>query len=174
MTSRTLSSHKVSWFAPVEPPIENPTIYPISFAPGTAGPSTAAYLAEPAVQRLAEFFERKGLAALKEDDRHERWYDDWIAYQAKHGLYACVMSLKAYSTRGCEFDLLKLTRFWEAAAYFSPAHAYSLHVSFLGFFPILRSDNEPLKREATAMLEAGGIFAFGVSERGHGADLLGN
>src|SRR5687767_8645351 len=84
------------------------------------------------------------------------------------------MSPKAYSTRGCRLDLLKLTRFWEAAAYFSPAHAYSLHVSFLGLFPILRSENEALKREAVEKLEAGGLFAFAVSERGHGADLLGN
>jgi acyl-CoA dehydrogenase len=117
---------------------------------------------------------RKGLHALKEEDRHERWYDDWIQYQAKHGLYACVMSPKAYSTRGCELDLLKLTRFWEASAYFSAAHAYSLHVTFLGLFPILRRGNEALKREAVATLEAGGIFAFGVSERDHGADLLAN
>jgi acyl-CoA dehydrogenase len=123
---------------------------------------------------LAAFFQSKGLAALKEEDRQETWYGDWIQYQAQHGLYACVMSPKAYSTRGCEFDLLKLTRFWETSAYFSPAHAYSLHVSFLGLFPILRSGNESLKREAVAKLEAGGIFAFGVSEQGHGADLLGN
>src|SRR5688572_29782887 len=106
------------------PLIANDTVYPVSFAPGTPGRGSAAYLAEPAVQRHAEFFERKGLAALKEEDRHEAWYDDWIEYQAKHGLYACVMSPKAYSTRGCELDLLKLTRFWEASAYFSPAHAY--------------------------------------------------
>jgi acyl-CoA dehydrogenase len=84
------------------------------------------------------------------------------------------MSPKAYSTRGCELDLLKLTRFWEASTYFSAAHAYSLHVTFLGLFPILRSNNEDLKREAVASLEAGGIFAFGVSEQEHGADLLGN
>jgi acyl-CoA dehydrogenase len=84
------------------------------------------------------------------------------------------MSPKAYSTRGCELDLLKLTRFWEASTYFSAAHAYSLHVTFLGLFPILRSGNEALKREAVAKLEAGGIFAFGVSEQDHGADLLGN
>src|SRR5687768_13486839 len=123
---------------------------------------------------LAAFFDGKGLAALKEEDRQETWYGDWIAYQAQHGLYACVMSPKAYSTRGCEFDLLKLTRFWETSAYFSPAHAYSLHVSFLGLFPILRSGSEALKREAVGKLEAGGIFAFAVSERGHGSDLLGN
>jgi acyl-CoA dehydrogenase len=156
------------------PLIANATIYPVSFAPGTPGAGAAAYRADPAVQRLAEFFEHKGLAALKKEDRHEAWYDDWIEYQAKYGLYAWVMSPRAYSTRGCEFDLLKLTRFWETAAYFSPAHAYSLHVSFLGLFAILRGGNEPLKREAVASLEAGGIFAFGVSEQEHGADLLGN
>jgi acyl-CoA dehydrogenase len=156
------------------PLIENPTIYPVSFAAGAPGAGAAAYLAEPAVQRLAEFFQRKGLTSLKTEERDEQWYEDWMDYQAKYGLYACLMSPKAYSTRGGELDLLKLTRFWEASAYFSAAHAYSLHVTFLGLFPILRSANEALKREAVAKLEAGGIFAFGVSEREHGADVLGN
>ncbi|HEY3244513.1 MAG TPA: acyl-CoA dehydrogenase [Phycisphaerae bacterium] len=36
------------------------------------------------------------------------------------------------------------------------------------------SANEPLKREAIAKLEAGGLFAFGVSEQAHGSDLLAN
>src|SRR2546423_533504 len=117
---------------------------------------------------MAAFFTAKGLAALKEEDRAEGWYADWIDYQAKHRLYSRVLSPRAYSTQGCQLDLLKLTRFWEAFAYFSPAHAYSLHVSFLGLFPILHSDNEPLKREAVAKLEAGELFAFGVSEREHG------
>ena len=45
-------------------------------------------------------------------------------------------------------------------------------MSFLGLFPILISANEPLKREAIAQLEAGGLFAFAVSEREHGSDLL--
>ena len=53
-------------------------------------------------------------------------------------------------------------------------HAYSLHVSFLGLFPILMSSNEALKKEAIARLEDGGLFAFGVSERTHGSDLLAN
>jgi len=114
------------------------------------------------------------LAALKEEDRAETWYADWVEYQAKHRLYAGVLSPKAYSSHGCQLDLLRLTRFWESFAYFSPAHAYSLHVSFLGLFPLLRSDNEALKREAVAKLEAGGLFAFAVSEKGHGSDLLGN
>src|SRR5262249_30464285 len=54
------------------------------------------------------------------------------------------------------------------------AHGYSLHVSFLGLWPILMSGNEPLKREAVARLEGGGLFAFGVSEKAHGSDLFAN
>ena len=84
------------------------------------------------------------------------------------------LSPQAYSTRGHQFDLLQLTRFMEVFAYFSPAHGYSLQVSFLGLFPILMGSNEALKREAVAALEAGGLFAFAVSERAHGSDLLAN
>jgi acyl-CoA dehydrogenase len=102
------------------------------------------------------------------------WHEDWFRYQGEHGLLAGVLSPKAYSTRGNQFDLLNLTRLWEACAYFSPAHAYTLHVSFLGLFPFLRGGNEALKREAVGKLEAGEIFAFAVSEREHGADLLAN
>lgn len=123
---------------------------------------------------MAEFFEEKGLAALKEEDRAETWYSDWIEYQGRHGLYASVLSPRTGAAGAGSFDLLRLTRFWEACAYFSPAHAYSLHVSFLGLHPILRSGNESLRKEALAKLAAGGLFGFGVSERSHGADLLGN
>jgi acyl-CoA dehydrogenase len=35
-------------------------------------------------------------------------------------------------------------------------------------------ENEPLKREAIALLERGELFALGVSEQAHGSDLLGN
>jgi acyl-CoA dehydrogenase len=47
-------------------------------------------------------------------------------------------------------------------------------VSFLGLFPILIGDNVALKREAIAALQAGKLFAFGVSEKEHGSDLFGN
>ena len=77
------------------------------------------------------------------------------------GSTRALLSPQRYSSRGHRFDLLRLTRFLEVFAYFSPAHAYSLHVSFLGLFPILMSSNEALKREAVAKLEGGGLFAFG-------------
>ena len=124
--------------------------------------------------RIVEFFERKGLIALKDEDRREQWYEDWLAYQSEHELYASVLSPKKYSGRGREFDLLRYARFMEVCAYFSPGHAYSLQVTFLGLFSILMGSNEALKKEVVTTFEAGGLFALGVSEKDHGSDLLGN
>jgi acyl-CoA dehydrogenase len=128
----------------------------------------------PAAIKVAEFFQAKGLAALKDEDQREQWYDDWLAFQAQHRLYASVLSPRAYSTLGHELNLFHLVRFVEAFASFSPAHGYSFQASFLGLFSILMGTNDGLKREAVAALEAGGLLAFGVSERSHGSDLLGN
>jgi acyl-CoA dehydrogenase len=132
----------------------------------------ADYLQEPAIRLLVDFFQLKGLAALKKEDRDEVWYQDWIDFQAKNGLYASLLSPKQYSNRGHQFSLRRLARLLEIFTYFGPAQAYSLHVSFLGLFPILVSSNENLKREAIAKLEAGSLFAFGVSEKSHGADVF--
>jgi acyl-CoA dehydrogenase len=136
--------------------------------------SAATYLAEPAIRALVEFFEAKGLSAIKEEDRSEQWYDDWLAYQAEHRLYATILSPRQYSSLGSQLDLLRLTRFLEVFAYFSPAHGYSFQVSFLGLFSILMGSNAALKQEAVAALESGGLLAFGISEKAHGSDLFGN
>jgi hypothetical protein len=117
-------------------------VYPQCFDAPAPTPGAAEYLGAPSVRLLVEFFQSKGLAALKQEDRQEDWYQDWVDYQAKHGLYASVLSPGRYSSRGHRFSVVKLARFVEALAYFSPAHAYSLHVSFLGLFPILMSSNE--------------------------------
>jgi acyl-CoA dehydrogenase len=146
----------------------------VSFEPSAPAAGTSAYLQDPSIQLLVDFFRNKGLEALKQEDRQEDWYQDWIDYQANHRLYASVLSPQAYSSLGHRFNVTKLTRFLEVFAYFSPAHGYSLHVSFLGLFPILMSSNEALKKEAIAKLEKGGLFAFAVSEQAHGSDLLTN
>jgi acyl-CoA dehydrogenase len=131
-------------------------------------------LENPSLRLLVAFFQNKGLEALKREDQREEWYPDWIDYQAQHGLYASLLSPQRYSSRGHRLDIGKLARFVETFGYFSPAHAYSLHVSLLGLFPILMSANEALKKEAIAKLEAGGLFAFAVSEKAHGSDLFAN
>ena len=156
------------------PPIDDCSIWPRSFARSPTTGQVDPILSEPTIAKLAEFFQVKGVAALKQEDAREQWYQDWLDYQAKHRLYASLLSPKRYSSLGSELDLLRLTRFLEVFAYFSPAHGYSLQVSFLGLFSILMGSNEELKQQAIATLEAGGLFALGVSEKDHGSDLLSN
>ena len=149
-------------------------IYPQVFSSDHQDGPAIAYLNDLGTRKLVEFFEAKGLLALKEEDRNEQWYNDWAAYQAKHQLYARLLAPQAYSKLGSQLDLLRLTRFLEVFGYFSPAHGYSLQVTFLGLFPILMGSNSALKQEAVAALEAGAMFALGVSEKEHGSDLFGN
>lgn len=149
-------------------------LYPLTFSTKHRSDAVGVYLNEPSSRKLLEFFEEKGLQAIKDEDQKQQWYEDWIAYQSTHNLYASLLSPKKYSTCGREFDLLRLTRFLELFAYLSPAHGYSLQVTFLGLFVILMGSNEPLKHEAVAALEKGGLFAFAASEKHHGSDLLAN
>src|SRR5438552_1732369 len=94
------------------------SIYPQAFTPSQLSDSAQVYLNDPAAQKLAEFFDGKGTAALKEEDRSEKWYDDWLAFQARHRLYASVLSPAHYSKLGFEFDTLRYARFLELFAYF--------------------------------------------------------
>lgn len=146
---------------------------PLAFA-SSGGSGQRAYLEDPGALALVEFFQAKGLAALKAEDRKEQWYEDWIACQSRHQIYARLLSPAQYSNIGGQLDLLRLTRFLELFGYYSAAHGYSLQVTFLGLFAILMGENDALKREAVAALESGGLLAFGVSEKGHGSDLLAN
>ena len=148
--------------------------WPAAFSTKSRSEASAAYLSEPLVRKLVEFFETKGLPAIREEEQRGEWYADWLDYQAKHRLYASVLSPRGFSSFGEQFDLLRYSRFLEVFAYFSPGHAYSLQVSFLGLYSILMGSNDALKKEAVTALEGGGQFAFGISEKNHGADLFGN
>ena len=108
----------------------------------------AIYLDNASTGKLAEFFEAKGLPALKEGDQTEQWYDDWLVYQKTHRLYASILGAKQNGSPGFSFDLLTYARFLEVFGHYSPAHGYSLQVTFLGFFSILLGTNAALKTEA--------------------------
>jgi acyl-CoA dehydrogenase len=56
-------------------------------------------------------------------------------------------------------------------AFYGLAYWYTWQVTILGLGPIWMSDNEDLKRRAAQLLKEGEIFAFGLSEQTHGADV---
>jgi acyl-CoA dehydrogenase len=118
----------------------------------------------PAIEEILAFFREKGLAQLKKEDQEEKWYEDFVNYVRKRKTYAKVLHPTSFSLRA-------VTALAETFGYTSPAHGYSFQVTVLGLFPFLMSQNEKVQREALEKLEAGGLFAFGLSERAHGSDI---
>jgi len=124
--------------------------------------------------KTIDWFEKKGLNALKQDDMHYRWYDDFIRFQKEEKLFATLLTPSGYGKENSCYDLKRITRFNELLAFYSMAHRYVFQVSILGTGPIWMSDNEAVKKRTAALLQQGAIFGFGVSEKEHGADLYSN
>ncbi|HEX4796832.1 MAG TPA: hypothetical protein VH370_23775, partial [Humisphaera sp.] len=61
-------------------------ILPLSFAAHADRDGVAPYLLQSPFKELLAFFQGKGLAAVKDEDRRQQWYADWLEYQAKHRL----------------------------------------------------------------------------------------
>lgn len=133
---------------------------------------------DPATRALfsktIDWFEKKGLNALKQDDMYYRWYDDFIKFQKEENLFATLLTPSVYGEEDSRYDLNRITRFNELLAFYSMAHRYVFQVSILGTGPIWMSDNEVVKQRTADLLRQGAIFGFGVSEKEHGADLYSN
>ncbi|NPV92128.1 MAG: acyl-CoA dehydrogenase [Firmicutes bacterium] len=126
------------------------------------------------MEKTIDFFERKGLKSLKEDDQHSRWYDDFLRFIKEERVFATLLTPAGYGEPDSRFDLTRVCEYNEITAFYSLAHQYCYQVSILGLGPIWMGDNEEVKRRTAQLLSEGGIFGFGMSERAHGADLYSN
>ena len=118
-----------------------------------------------------EFFETKGLRRLKEDDRERTWYEDFLEFVRKEKLFATILTPAGYGAPDSRWDTWRICEFAEILGFYGLHYWYTWQVSVLGLGPIWMSENEALKERTAALLEDGGIFAFGLSERAHGADV---
>ena len=119
-----------------------------------------------------EFFERKGKRRIKEDDRNRTWYGDFLEFQKQDRLFATLLTPVGYGfDADCRWDTWRNCEFNEILGFYGLAYWYTWQVSILGLGPVWMSQNEALKRRAAEMLHEGHVFAFGLSERAHGADI---
>jgi len=121
-----------------------------------------------------DFFERKGLKGIKEDDHACRWYEDFLQFIEDDQIFATLLTPEGYGDPDARFDLSRICEFTEISAFYSLAFQYCFQVSILGLGPIWMGSNEAIKHKTGQLLKQGGIFAFGMSERKHGADLYSN
>ena len=123
------------------------------------------------MRKTIEFFESKGKKALKRDDREQVWYADFLEFAKKERLFATTLTPAGFGAPDSRWDTWRNCEFAEILAFYGLAYWYTWQVSVLGLGPIWMSENEDAKNLAAKRLEEGGIFAFGLSERAHGADV---
>ncbi len=120
---------------------------------------------------LVEFFEAKGLARIKEDDHAAVWYQDFIDFVGEHRLFATMCTPSGYGADDTRWDTWRNCRFGEILGFYGLPYWYTWQVSVLGLGPIWMSPNEAVKQRTAALLDKGAVFAYGLSEQQHGADL---
>lgn len=123
------------------------------------------------MKKTIAFFENKGKAAMKEDDHERRWYTDYLDFLKEERVFASLLTPSAYGAEDCRWDTNRNCAFNEISAFYSLSHWYAWQVTILGLGPIWMGNNEAVKQKTAKLLEEGGIFAFGLSEKAHGADL---
>ena len=121
--------------------------------------------------KTIEFFETKGLKKLKEDDQAAAWYQDFLDFIKKEQTFASLLTPSGYGDRDSRWDMWRIEEYNEILSFYGLCYWYAWQVSILGLAPIWMGSNEEIKHKTAALLKEGGIFAFGLSERAHGADL---
>ena len=118
-----------------------------------------------------DFFESKGLARIKHDDHERVWYRDFLDFVRENQLFSTFLTPPEYGGDGCRWDTWRNCELNEILGFYGLAYWYTWQVTILGLGPIWMSGNEEVKRKTARFLKEGGIFAFGLSEKEHGADL---
>ena len=121
--------------------------------------------------KTIEFFESKGLESIKKDDKSGVWYQDFIDFIKSEKVFANYLTIAGYGDKDSRWDMWRISELNEILGFYGLSYWYTWQVSILGLGPIWMSSNNSAKKRAADMLKNGGIFAFGLSEKSHGADI---
>ena len=123
------------------------------------------------MRKTIEFFEQKGKRRLKEDYHARGWYADFLEFVQRERIFATMCTPAGYGAADARWDTWRICEFAEILGFYGLQYWYTWQVSVLGLGPIWMSRNDEVKQRAARLLEDGGIFAFGLSEKAHGADI---
>jgi acyl-CoA dehydrogenase len=125
------------------------------------------------LEKTAAFFEAMGKTRLTEDFNKKVWYREFVDFIAAERIFAKLLTPRPYAAGDpdCRWDTARNGEYSELLAFYGLGYWYCFQVSILGLGPIWMSANEAAKLKAAELLRRGAIFAFGLSEREHGADI---
>jgi acyl-CoA dehydrogenase len=125
------------------------------------------------MDKTVAFFEKMGKERLLDDFNKKIWYKEFVDFIGKEQVFAKLLTPKEYADgdSDCRWDTARNSEYSELLAFYGLGYWYCFQVTILGLGPIWMSPNEKAKRKAAKLLKEGAIFAFGLSERTHGADI---
>ncbi|MDT5010001.1 MAG: acyl-CoA dehydrogenase [Mycobacterium sp.] len=141
---------------------------PNTYDPGQFDPTTKRQL-----RAVIDWFEERGKAKLLNDDLAGAWVSDFLEFIKQERIFATFLTPSEYGSGDPDkrWDTARNAALSEIFGFYGLAYWYAEQVTILGLGPIWQSDNMKAKERAAAQLEAGGVMAFALSEREHGADI---
>lgn len=120
-----------------------------------------------------DFFESRGKRWLKQQDRDRVWYCEFLDLVKREGIFATFLTpaSEADGNPDKRWDTARNAMYSQILGFYGMQYWYVWQVTILGLGPIWQSANAVARKKAAALLDAGEIFAFGLSEQAHGADV---
>ncbi|MFJ3285017.1 acyl-CoA dehydrogenase family protein [Streptomyces sp. NPDC086669] len=133
---------------------------------------------DPETRRLlratVDWFEERGKRRIIEDYRTRAWLGDFLAFAAKEGLFATFLTPASATGEGegdKRWDTARIAALNEILGFYGLDYWYAWQVTILGLGPVWQSGNAAARVRAAELLSQGEVFAFGLSEKAHGADI---
>ncbi|CCH28544.1 acyl-CoA dehydrogenase [Actinosynnema sp. NPDC047251] len=132
---------------------------------------------DPESRRLlratVDWFEERGKRRLIADDQSRVWYAEFLDFVAREKLFAtfCTPRAEADGAPDKRWDAARNAALSEILGFYGLQYWYAWQVTVLGLGPIWMSDNAVARKRAAELLDGGAVFAFGLSEKEHGADV---
>ncbi|MGW8350954.1 acyl-CoA dehydrogenase family protein [Streptomyces wedmorensis] len=133
---------------------------------------------DPETRRLlratVDWFEARGKRRIIEDYRTRAWLGDFLAFAAEEGVFATFLTPSSDAGEGegdKRWDTARIAALNEILGFYGLDYWYAWQVTILGLGPVWQSDNADARARAAELLGQGEVFAFGLSEKSHGADI---
>jgi len=123
------------------------------------------------LRKTVQWFETKGKASIKHDDHERVWYADFLEFVKQEQLFTTFLTPSQFGSANQRWDTYRNCALNEVLGFYGLAYWYTWQVTILGLGPIWMSDNRPVQEKTARLLREGAIFAFGLSEKEHGADI---
>jgi acyl-CoA dehydrogenase len=123
------------------------------------------------MRKTITFFETKGKEKLLADYYNRVWYRDFLDFVKANRIFATMCTPAGEGAPDGRWDTWRISEFAEILGFYGLQYWYTWQVSVLGLGPIWMSKNQAIRKRTAQALENGGIFAFGLSEKAHGADI---